>query len=220
MDFCEFPQLKRLHGALCIDREDRSPSILKPWIVHSKLPGDASFLLPPIEGFANMTEADIPSLGKWEDKLDPRVHWRGSTTGGVSAEEWRESHRMRLHFLFNGKKGKDDEFDNRELTVMQPDGHGGYETVERLAPQLSKAYGDVRLAGKPLQCGGEKVCKQMTDEIDFAPVVLPKNTWMFRYVLDVDGNGWSERFHRLLASASPVLKMTLFADWHMVSPTA
>jgi len=201
-----------------VDREDRSPSILKPWIVHSKLPGDASFLLPPIEGFTNLTEADIPSLGTWDQKLDARVHWRGSSTGGVSTQiDWRDSHRMRLHFMFNGKKGNDSDFAATTRHIMQPDGNGGYAMVERPAPDLAHAYGDVRLAGKPIQCGPKEICEAMAQEIDFAPQVLPKNTWMFRYVMDVDGNGWSERFHRLLSSASPVLKMTMFADWHMVS---
>jgi hypothetical protein len=88
--------------------------------------------------------------------------------------------------------------------------------VERAATDLAHSYADVRLAGGSIQCP-KAICEEMTAEIDYAPAVLPKNTWMFRYVLDVDGNGWSERFHRLLSSASPVLKMTMFADWHMVS---
>jgi hypothetical protein len=38
---------------------------------------------------------------------------------------------------------------------------------------------------------------------------------VYRYALDVDGNGWSSRFHRLLSSGSPVLKFTMFPEWHM-----
>lgn len=218
MDFCEFPQLKRLHGALCIDREDRSPSTLKPWLVHSKLPGDASFLIPPIEGFSNLTDTNIPSLGRWEDKLDPRVHWRGSTTGGISTQaDWRDSHRYRLHLLFNGRKGNDTEWQEKEMDVMIPDGRGGYQRVSRQAPHLAQAYGDVKLAGKILHAPTEKLRDEIAKEIQFGPTLSFKDSWMFRYVLDVDGNGWSERFFRLLSSASPVLKMTMFADWHMVS---
>lgn len=218
MDFCEFPNLKRLHGALCVDREDRSPSILKPWLVHSKLPGDASFLLPPIEGFNNLTEKDIAQIGKWEDKLDPRVHWRGGTTGGISTQaDWHDSHRYRLHLMFNGKKGNDSAWEEAVSNVMMPDGRGGYVRVDRHGAQLAKVYGDVKLAGKILGCPTKALCEEIEEEIEVFPALPAKNTWMFRYVLDVDGNGWSERFHRLLASASPVLKMTMFADWHMVS---
>lgn len=219
MDFCEFPQLKRLHGALCYDREDRSPSMLKPWLVHSKLPGDASFLLPPIAGFSNLTDKDIEQIGKWEDKLDPRVHWRGRTTGGVQDQiDWRLSHRYRLHLMFNGKKGNDTTWQAAEANVMMPDGRGGYVRTNRHGAQLAKAYGDVKLTGKIVGVPTEAMLKEIESEIEIFPPLEAKNTWMFRYMLDVDGNGWSERFHRLLSSASPVLKMTMFADWHMVSP--
>lgn len=217
MDFCEFPQLKRLHGALCIDRDDRSPSKLKPWLVHSKLPGDASFLLPPIEGFSNLTDVSIASLGRWEDKLDARVHWRGSTTGGISTQtDWRDSHRYRLHLMFNGRKGNDTEWQEKMMDVMIPDGRGGYERVSRHASHLAKVYGDVKLAGKILHAPTDKLREEIAKEIQFGPTLSFKDSWMFRYVLDVDGNGWSERFYRLLSSASPVLKVTMFADWHMV----
>ncbi|KAL1412895.1 hypothetical protein Q8F55_000644 [Vanrija albida] len=216
MDFCEFPELKRLHGALCVDRNDRSPSILKPWLVHSKLPGDASFLIPPIDGYTNTTHKDIAKLGTWEDKLDPRVHWRGQSTGGYDTQiDWRQSHRMRLHHMFNGKQGGDHDWDESTANVFMPDGYGGYEKVVRKLPQLSKAYGDVKLTGKPIQCPNDEVCAEIAKEVEFGHALPAKNSWMFRYMLDVDGNGWSERFFRLLSSASPVLKMTIFADWEM-----
>lgn len=218
MDFCEFPNLKRLHGALCVDREDRSPSILKPWLVHSKLPGDASFLLPPIEGFSNLTDKDVADIGSWEDKLDARAHWRGTSTGGISTQtDWHDSHRYRLHLMFNGKKGNDSAWEAAESSVMMPDGIGGYVRVDRHAAQLARAYGDVKIAGKIVGCPTDAMCEEIKSEIETFPALPAKNTWMFRYMIDVDGNGWSERFHRLLSTASPVLKMTMFADWHMVS---
>jgi len=33
-------------------------------------------------------------------------------------------------------------------------------------------------------------------------------------MLDVDGNGWSSRFHRLLISGSMVIKSTIYPEWH------
>jgi hypothetical protein len=38
----------------------------------------------------------------------------------------------------------------------------------------------------------------------------------YQYNLDVDGNGWSSRFHRLLSTGSPVIKMAMFPDWNQV----
>ncbi|GMK53842.1 hypothetical protein CspeluHIS016_0104280 [Cutaneotrichosporon spelunceum] len=216
MDFCEFPNLKRLHGALQVDREDRSPSMLKPWLVHSKLPGDASFLLPPLEGFTNLTDKAIADIGKWEHKVDPRVHWRGGTTGGLATgADWHDQHRYRLHLMFNGRKGNDSDWEETVFNVMLPDGRGGYTRSNRHGAQLARALGDVKLSGDIIGCPNDELCKEIKSEIETFPALPSKSTWMFRYMLDVDGNGWSERFHRLLSSASPVIKMTIFADWHM-----
>lgn len=33
-------------------------------------------------------------------------------------------------------------------------------------------------------------------------------------VLDVDGNGWSSRYHHLLLSGSAVIKSTIYPGWH------
>lgn len=35
-----------------------------------------------------------------------------------------------------------------------------------------------------------------------------------RRVVVVDGNGWSQRFQKLLASGSVVLKTTVFPEWN------
>jgi hypothetical protein len=32
--------------------------------------------------------------------------------------------------------------------------------------------------------------------------------------MDVDGNGWSGRFHRLMSMKACVLKSTLFPEWY------
>ena len=36
----------------------------------------------------------------------------------------------------------------------------------------------------------------------------------YKYMLDVDGNGWSGRFHKLMSTKSMVLKSTLFPEWY------
>ena len=35
----------------------------------------------------------------------------------------------------------------------------------------------------------------------------------YKYVLDIDGNGWSARFKRLMSTNSAVLKSTIFPEW-------
>ena len=75
---------------------------------------------------------------------------------------------------------------------------------------------DVKLAGGNWQCDGEDgTCQEMEDEIDFAPKDDAEKSNDFKYVFDVsgisigsdtadtkqtDGNAWSSRFPRLMAS--------------------
>lgn len=152
MDFCEYPELKRLHGAMSLDYANRSPSVLKPILVLSKFPFDSSFQTPPMEGYMNITEEDVPFLDRWEDKTDNRLFWRGSTTGGYTAQrDWKDSHRLRLHLMINGPKGGNAWWDQQLRDVMVPDGEGGFKIVRRWERVLSKAYADVKLSGQPVQ---------------------------------------------------------------------
>ncbi|ORX40087.1 CAP1-related protein [Kockovaella imperatae] len=219
MDFCDYPELKRLHGAMHIDYDVRSPSILKPIMVLSKFPSDASFQTTPMEGYTNITDHDLPYLGHWEEKHDHRLFWRGSTTGGYDKyRDWKDSHRLRLHLMVNGPKGGDVWWDQQAREVMMPDGNGGFDMVRRWEKSLSQAYADVKLSGKPIQCPTVELCKEISNTIDFGAKVWPDKAAVYRYALDVDGNGWSSRFHRLLTTGSPVLKFTMFPEWHMVTP--
>lgn len=42
----------------------------------------------------------------------------------------------------------------------------------------------------------------------------PSTRLQYKYVMDVDGNGWSGRFHRLMSMKACVLKSTLFPEWY------
>ena len=51
-------------------------------------------------------------------------------------------------------------------------------------------------------------------------MICTDNGWCFRpsydhkYVLDMDGNGFSGRYYRILRSRSAVIKQTLLKEWH------
>lgn len=58
---------------------------------------------------------------------------------------------MRLHFLTNGEKGKEEQLKEDLRPVMLPDGKGGYKIEEMDRATLNQAYMDVGLAGEPMQ---------------------------------------------------------------------
>lgn len=49
----------------------------------------------------------------------------------------------------------------------------------------------------------------MKKEIKFAATQGLEESFNYKYYMDVDGNGWSGRFHRLLWSNSLVLKVLI-----------
>ena len=126
------------------DYDGRSASIIRPIGVLSKFPGDASFQVTPVEGFWNITEKDLNHEGYWEEKTDSRLFWRGTSTGGFDAKyrDWRDSHRIRMHTMLNGRIG-DQAWGKEEKEIMMPDGKGGWRGEKRRADMLSMAYADV-----------------------------------------------------------------------------
>lgn len=73
---------------------------------------------------------------------------------------------------------------------------------------------DVGLVGPPVQCQNDGTCDAMAKGIDFKPLVSASTGQDSKYALDVDGNGWSQRYQRLLSSGSVVLKATIFPEWN------
>jgi hypothetical protein len=85
---------------------------------------------------------------------------------------------------------------------------------------------DTSFSGEPAQCDPE-TCDYMRKEMAFAGLQglddsyqvcshLLCPTWLtfrqYKYMIDVDGNAWSGRFHRLMSTKSLVLKSTVFPE--------
>lgn len=135
-----------------LDYLDRSPSELRPLFVLSKYITDSEFLQTAIQGFKNQTDLKPSDTIPWEEKTESKLFWRGSSTGGFDKKiPWEWSHRMRLHFLINGEKGKEEEMKHEMKPVMVPDGKDGFSIEEIDRWTLNRAYMDVGLAGKPMQ---------------------------------------------------------------------
>ncbi|KAK9486489.1 hypothetical protein V1527DRAFT_518731 [Lipomyces starkeyi] len=58
-------------------------------------------------------------------------------------------------------------------------------------------------------------CQAQTQELGaVAPSSNFQDTWQYKYLLDMDGNGHSARYYAFLKSRSLVVKQTLFKEWH------
>ncbi|ORY32933.1 hypothetical protein BCR39DRAFT_522439 [Naematelia encephala] len=215
MDICEHPSYLENHGMLLeVKTEKTQPkphSKLYPILVPSKTVLNGDIPVTPIgkDGRKDSVGNDLP----WSKKSG-KLYWRGLATGlqhnHNSGSKWRQSHRERLHFLANSRSTTDMQ------EVLQPVGSSGEAELSRLPlKELGEYYMDVKLSGGHWQCdGGDGSCNEMNEEIDFAPKDDPEKGNDFKYVFDTDGNAWSSRFPRLMASHNVVIKSTVFPEWN------
>jgi hypothetical protein len=74
---------------------------------------------------------------------------------------------------------------------------------------------DVAFTGEPVQCHEfDGTCDAIRNSYRFDEVMNQNEANDYKYVIDIDGNGWSGRYHRLLSTRSVVLKSTAFVEWY------
>ena len=63
------------------------------------------------------------------------------------------------------------------------------------------------------QCDPED-CEEQQNFFHIAPMAAQQDAWKWKYLLDVDGNAFSGRYHTFLRSNSVVFKLAIFREWH------
>ncbi|KAJ7180036.1 glycosyl transferase family 90-domain-containing protein [Mycena crocata] len=151
---------------------------------------------------------------EWDDKVDERLLWRGSSTGiswaGDGAHvsmRLKKSHRIALVKSANDLNGT--------ISILPPvksnmDPVGEPITVQK--SRLNPALMDVAFSGWPIMCGRE-LCEHLRKTYTWRDRQGPKEAGQYKYVLDIDGNGWSGRFKRLIVSNSLVFKASIYPEW-------
>lgn len=219
MDPCYHPQLISMHASL---------------VSWGAGPAPDRFPSPQLSNCATLLHADIRATSlaqaaefseddpRWEDKDDDRLFWRGTPTGmwhhdGVN---WRQSHRVRL-VNYTGaimdRKLLDPNSDFYYVSFLRPTESadipvGEPESYARY--RLNDAFMDVSFVSPVSGCEGT-VCDVFAQELPWGERVEagPRGAGRYKYLFDVDGNGWSSRFRRLISSHSLVFKSTIYPEW-------
>ncbi|BGP24779.1 glycosyltransferase family 90 protein [Rhodotorula toruloides] len=202
MDICQHPESMNLHGFTSVAGTDPGP--LVPLFTFAKTNVHSDILVTPLEQYSDTYIGYEPD---WDKKTKNMLMWRGSTTGidFYVQNDWKNSQRARLHFLANDKEGT--------KSVLWAEGDGPIREKTYNVNGLNRAYMDVAFAGGPVQCDPE-TCTLMNKLIDFRDTMGLNEAYQYKYVMDVDGNGWSGRFHRLMSMKACVFKSTLFPEWY------
>lgn len=230
MDMCENPEWQYLHGQSQVAPAPPAvrkltgvslagftawpgmrPKLIQPLFSFAKTTLYSDVLLTPLEQYWDVEPWDP----EWKDKPNNRAIWRGSTTGVWFDRTtwWRSSQRVRLYFMSKDKTGAQ----NVRFNGAGTETALGVESIaERKVPTevLMDRYVDFAFSGKASQCDEEDgSCDAVKRIIDFQPALGWNQANEYKYLLDIDGNAWSGRFHRLLSSNSAVLKSTIFPEW-------
>lgn len=209
MDPCEHPELTQIIGALSSYGNGKGPvpqDYMYPILAMCTTKLHADVLTVAMEAFVESIEDDPP----WAEKADDRLLWRGSTTGILIQDDhpWNISQRMRLVDQADRKAGQ------WEVLRAQSPAHAVGHPIERRFQELNEQYLDVGFVDRPIQCGPDSSCDRVAARYDFKPRQPWSQAAQYKYVFDIDGNGWSARFKRLISTNSCVVKTTIFPEWY------
>lgn len=221
MDPCQHPQHLLLHGQFLSADVDPIP---------------ARFTGPQFSNCVTTLHGDIHATSMaqasarmdddpvWADKDDDRLFWRGTLTGlwhrpGLN---WWQSQRLRL---VNATRASTPELETTRngltfdplarVSVLRPTSSPRTPVgapAELARRKLNSALMDVALVEEPKSCEPD-VCAEISAAFKFGAYVPAAAAGKYKYLLDVDGNGWSARFRRLMSSHSLVFKASLYPEW-------
>ncbi|KAJ9094728.1 hypothetical protein QFC21_005886 [Naganishia friedmannii] len=73
---------------------------------------------------------------------------------------------------------------------------------------------DIAFVGEPIQCATQQICDELAETYEFRKRQGWDKANSYKYIFDIDGNGWSARFKRLMSTNSLILKNTVFPEWY------
>ncbi|KAH0612792.1 uncharacterized protein H6S33_009172 [Morchella sextelata] len=155
-------------------------------------------------------EEDMP----W-DKKENGLYWRGSPTGGgYGDKEFGSMHRHRLVTMTNPPMPAPAEGTELNFTLTGADAENNM-----LAKYISKTDYDEQFTNVTFveiaqdNCNFFE-CNALNSFFKFGEHKPLKEVWRWKYVIDVDGWGYSARWRALIVSKSLALKSTIYHEWY------
>lgn len=223
-DLCHQPDLATIHGFLSSPAAFRSTRKLYPVFSQSKVGGFNDIVYPSAWNYVDKTvyaptdkatthRPAFPDL-LFEQKGNS-LFWRGGTTEGVSDGHgaWRGMVRQRMVHLVNNFTTSP--YDSTDILLPE---NGNPQTYAYTAMPRSSLpsiglNADARFVNEIARCGGRD-CDEQVQEFGLASSVDFQHHWKFKYLIDLDGAGFSGRFLPFLQSRSVPFKGALFRQWY------
>ncbi|EAW23592.1 glycosyltransferase family 90 protein [Aspergillus fischeri NRRL 181] len=202
IDLCRHPDYRESHGLLISPTSFPLIEGLVPILSTGSLSTMGDILYPSpayLEPEFEYVEAKDIS---WDSKHN-NLYWAGSTTGGFAVnDDWKSFHRERFVKLAQNL--------GNGLHSYLREGKGVVNIVK--SSFLNSRLFDVAFT-RILQCETH-YCRDQRALFRTKPWADKDEALRSRLVFDIDGNGISGRYYKLLASKSAPLKQTLLREWH------
>jgi hypothetical protein len=202
MDLCQHPEYASMHGLFMSPTSFRLIQGMVP-ILSVGAPSTMGDILYPSPAYM---ERDFRYDEKHDldwDRKHNSLYWAGSTSGGYASDDhWRKFHRQRFVSLAHNSEGSR---------------HRYLQRINGVVSQVKSTFLNSRLYDVALtrimQCE-KQVCRDQRAYFNPLPWADSNQALKSRLAFDVDGNGISGRYYKILASKSTPLKQTLLREWH------
>lgn len=201
-DLCIHPEHSVMHGLTTSPFSFRLIEGLVPVLTTGSLSTMGDILLPSPAYIEDEFKYDEQHDVDWDKKRN-NLYWAGSTTGGFAMDDnWRSFQRQRFVTLAEN-------LEKQQYTYLR-ESNGAAGRV--LSSFLNGRLFDVAFT-KIFQCES-KHCREQSLYFNTKGWAGKDEALKSRLVFDLDGNGISGRYYKLLASRSTPLKQTLLREWH------
>lgn len=208
---CHQPDLAHLHGFYLSPAAFKPSHELLPVFSQSKSHGYADILYPSAWNYMDKVKyepSDAYPDAPFESKRNA-LFWRGATSEGLSKDAtWKGMARQRLVHLANNAT------EALPILVPHPTQPGSFTYDACLASSLP-ALGldmDIAIVDEIARCW-DADCTDEETEFGLVGKSDFQAHWSYRFLMDLDGAGFSGRFLPFLHSRSVVFKTALFREW-------
>ncbi|QKD56531.2 uncharacterized protein FOBCDRAFT_241324 [Fusarium oxysporum Fo47] len=202
-DLCQHPEYSASHGFMMRPVSFRPIHGLVPIFSTGKLSSMGDILIPSPAYTELEFLYDESRDVDWGRKRDS-LYWAGSTTGGFALDtHWQLFHRQRFVELTQNLRT------NKSYHYLR--------TKSGVVQKVKSSFLDGRLFDvvftRIFQCQ-RKACRDQDAYFNTKSWVDKDEALKSKLAFDIDGNGISGRYYKLLASMSVPIKQTLFQEWH------
>ena len=212
---CHQPDLPHLHGFYTSPSAFKPSTRLLPVFSQSKAAGYADIRYPSPWNYMdkavyapNQQNLDPPFTEK-----ESSLFWRGATSEGLSrAGEWKAMARQRLVHLVNNNTMPQPIL-LPSSSIHRQNAYAYTSISPSLLPALGLNITSIALVGKINRCW-DSDCPTQGREFGLADPTDFQSHWHHRYLIDLDGAGFSGRFLPFLQSRSLPFKVAgPFREW-------